>query len=49
MLTISDNYSTDGINVVYIGEYICWIAADKNGILDPQKFGGSDYVWIHNW
>jgi len=36
----SDNHGRDGINVLYVGGHASWVAADKDGNLDPLKLGG---------
>jgi len=34
------NHKLDGINVLYFDGRVSWVAADKNGRIDPQYLGG---------
>mgnify|MGYP001363705537 CR=1 FL=1 len=43
-LSSNDHHGKDGINVLYIDGHVSWVAADKNGILDPNRLGGRSNV-----
>ena len=43
-----DNHGRDGINVLYVGGNASWVAADKDGNLDPINLGYGGITVIRN-